>query len=267
MAKDLIHILESVGLDDKQAALYLSGLQLGTAPASDYAKKTGLNRITTYNALEEMVQKGIFTKVKKVRAKWYAPVAPEYLSLEARKSAEALDRALPELRSLQGAKYRKPRVRFFEGWEGVRHVYEDTLTAKSEILNFANSAVVRKYWPNYDEEYVAERVKRGISLRGIAPDDEVGQYVHGEDKERLREIRLVPAKEFDFRNEINVYDHKVAIVSFGDEREMFGVIMESKEVADTQRQVFEMAWRYAGLVSAAKKKLEKVVPGKKMLIA
>ncbi len=258
MAKDIIHILEATGLDQKQAKLYIAGLQLGTAPASDYAKATGLNRITAYNLLEDLVHKGYFTMVRKVRAKWYAPVAPEYIALEARKNAESLERVLPELRSLQGAKYRKPRVRFFEGWEGVRHVYEDTLTAQSELLNFANSAAVRAFWPNYDEEYVAQRMKRGIHLRGIAPDDAMGRRVHGEDKEKLREIRLVPAADFDFTNEINVYDHKVAICSFesgmkgSSSDDVFGVIIESKEVAKTQRQVFEMAWRYAVRTTARK---------------
>ncbi len=250
MAKDILHVLEAIGMDEKQARLYVAGLQLGTAPASDYAKVTGINRITAYTLLEEQVRKGRFTMVRKMRAKWYAPVAPEYIALEARKNAQALERVLPELRSLQGSKYRKPRVRFFEGWEGVRHVYEDTLTAQSELLNFANSAVVRKFWQQYDEEYVEQRVKRGIHLRGIAPDDATGKRVHGEDREKLREIRLVPATDFDFTNEINVYDHKVAICSFDSglkgDADMFGVIIESKEVAKTQRQIFEMAWRYAG---------------------
>lgn len=250
MSKDLTHVLEAIGLDEKASELYLTGLQLGAAPASEYAKKTGFNRITTYNTLEELVQAGHFTMEKRMRSKWYTPVAPEYLALEARKNTEALERSVPELRSLQGAKYRSPHVRFFEGWEGVRHVYEDTLTAKSELLNFANSAVVRKFWPAYDEEYVARRVQCGIELRGIAPDDAAGRKVHGEDRERLREIRLVPASDFDFTNEINIYDHKVAICSFDSglrgDRDMFGVIIESKEVAETQRQIFEMAWRYAG---------------------
>lgn len=246
MSKDLLHTLQAMGLDEKKAALYLAGLTLGSAPASEYAKATGLNRITTYNTLEELVHAGHCTMEKRMRAKWYAPVAPEYLALEARKNVEALQRALPELRSLQGAKFRSPHVRFFEGWEGVRHVYEDTLSAKSELLNFANSAVVRNEWPKYDEEYVAKRVKQGIHLRGIAPDDAAGRKVHGEDRERLREIRLVPASDFDFTNEINIYDHKVAICSFGTPENMFGVIIESKEVAETQRQIFEMAWRYAG---------------------
>ncbi len=245
MTKDLIRVLSSAGLTDAQAQLYYAGLKLASAPASDYAKKTGFNRITAYNMLEEMVRQGRFTLVKKTRGKWYSPIAPEYLAVDARKNADALERSLPELRSLQGPKERKPRVRFFEGWDGVRRVYEETLTAHGEILNFANSAVVRKYWPAYDEEYVAERVRRGVHLRGIAPDDETGRRVHGEDRKKLREIRLVPARDFDFTNEINIYDHKVAICSFASSPQMFGVIIESREVAETQRQIFEMAWRFA----------------------
>lgn len=250
MVKDLLHILRNAGLDDREAELYLVGLQMGSAPASDYAKASDFNRITVYNTLENMVRRGLFTIEKKVRGKYYAPVAPEYLAVEARKSAEAVERVLPELRAMQGSQYRKPHIRFFEGWEGVRRVYEDTLTAKSELLNFANSAVVRRHWPNYDTEYVAERVKRGVELRGIAPDDTAGRRVHGEDRKYLREIRLVPARDFDFRNEINIYDSKVAICSFDSglngDGDMFGVIIESKEVAETQRQIFEMAWLYAG---------------------
>jgi sugar-specific transcriptional regulator TrmB len=246
MAKDLLHILRSSGLTEDQAELYLAGLHVGSAPASEYAKKTGINRITAYNLLEEMVADGKFAMVKKIRGKWYSPVAPEHLAIEARKNADALSRVLPELRSLQGKHERRPLVKFYEGWEGVRRVYEDTLTAKGEILNFANSGVVRRFWPAYDDEYVAERVKRGIDLRGIAPDDAPGRKVHGEDKEKLREIRLVPAKDFDFRNEINIYDSKVAICSFEANDDCFGVVIESKDVAETQRQIFEMAWRYAG---------------------
>ncbi len=247
MAKDLLHILERSGLTDREAELYLAGLHLGSAPASEYAKRVGLNRITTYNTLEDLVRRGIITLTRKLRSKWYTPVSPDSLALEARKNADALHRSLPELRSLQGSQERKPTVRYFEGWEGVRRVYEDTLAAKGELLNFANSAAVRRFWPEYDEEYVEERVRRGIRLRGIAPADATGKRVHGEDHEKLREVRLVPARDFDFTNEINIYDSKVAICSFGQgENDVFGVILESREVAETQKQIFEMAWRYAG---------------------
>lgn len=251
MAKHLLYLLRNIGLHHHEAKLYLAGLTLGMAKASDYAKATGMNRITAYNTLEDLVEDGYFSVVKQRTGKCYSPVSPEQLSKEVRTHADALHHAVPELKSLRGAEYRKPEVRFFHGWEGVRHVYDDTLTAKGEILNFANSAVVRAFWPGYDAEYVAERVKRGIPLRGIAPDDETGRRVHGEDRKKIREIRLVPTQDFDFTNEINIYDHKVAICSYPSgsrsARDAFGVIIESKEVAETQRQIFEMAWRYSGL--------------------
>ncbi|PIR54116.1 hypothetical protein COU75_02535 [Candidatus Peregrinibacteria bacterium CG10_big_fil_rev_8_21_14_0_10_42_8] len=246
--KALLHVIQSVGLEPHEAALYLAGLKLGSAPASAYAADTKINRVTAYNYLEELVKKSIFTSAEGGRAMTYAPVAPDQLSIEARKNVEALERAMPDLRSMMGKHHRAPHVRYFEGEEGILKVYEDTLTADGSLLNFANSQIVRTFWKEYDNDYVNKRIKNGIFLKGIAPDDAIGRRVHGKDSKSLREIRLVNAKEFPIHNEINIYDNKVAIVSFSENpSDLFGVIIESKEVAETQKQIFEMAWRFAHL--------------------
>lgn len=263
----LQHILEATGMDQSEAKLYLAGLKLGASPASEYAKKARMNRITAYNHLEELVRKGTFSAIKRSRGKWYQPIAPDRLSTEARKNTEALERILPDLRGLMGNHHRTPRVRYYEGVEGIRDVYLDTLTAKTDLLNFANSEIVRSFWKEYDRQYVAQRVKRGIRLKGIAPDDEAGKKVQGEDKKSLREIRLVSAYDFPMNNEINIYDNKIAIISFAeDESDVFGVIIESKEVADTQKQIFEMAWRYAALGEGARHKNDEPKPKKKSAV-
>lgn len=252
-ANALQHVIQSVGLEPHEAKLYMAGLRLGAAPASEFAKATKFNRVTTYNHLETLVKKGVFSAIKKQRGKWYEPISPESLSIEARKNVESLERSLPDLRAMMGKHHRTPRVRYFEGVEGIRKVYEDTLTAEGELLNFANSEIVREFWKEYDLQYVKQRVKKGIFLKGIAPDDKIGRKVHGQDKKNLREIRLVSVKDFPITNEINIYDNKVAIVSFSEEEsELFGVIIESKEVAETQKQIFKMAWRYANLGEAAR---------------
>lgn len=247
MSKSIFPVLEAIGLSQRESALYLTGLKLGNAPASHYAQKTGLNRITAYNVLEDLTRRGYFSKEKHLRSQCYTPVSPEYLSIETRKRADALQRILPDLKALQGRNYHKPKVRFYEGWEGVKHVYDDTLTAEGELLNFTHSSAIRDIWPNYDEEYVRERVRRGIYLRGISPDDATGRKVHGKDEDFFREIRLISAKEYDFTNEINIYDHKVATCSFSNKEDMFGIIIESDDFARSQRQIFEMAWKYAGV--------------------
>lgn len=256
----LLHVIQSVGLDELEAKLYLAGLTLGIAPASSFAEATKTNRITTYNHLEHLTKRGIFSAILKKNVKWYQPISPESLSIEARKNAQSLERVLPDLRGLMGSHHRTPRVRYYEGKDGILDIYEDTLTAAGDICNFANSDIVREFWKEYDRQYVAERVKKGIFLKGIAPDDEQGRKVQGKDKQSLREIRLVSFKEFPINNEINIYDNKVSIISFSrEEAEVFGVIIESKEVADTQRQIFEMAWRYAALGEGARKKEGKVI--------
>jgi sugar-specific transcriptional regulator TrmB len=248
MTKDLTHIFTSLGFDEKEAQLYLAGLTLGAAPASEYATCTGIHRITSYNLLEELVTRGYFTVVRKLRAKFYAPVSPEYMALEARKNAESIENALPALKLLQSSHYCPPKVQYFEGIDGIRSVYQDILTSKTEILTFANVAVNRSVWPEYDE-YIQERILAGISLRGIYPDHADEKSTHGADAEKFQEIRCVPAADFDFQSDITLYDHKVAICSFlaGSkfEKDLFGIIIEGKEVTETHRQIFEMAWRYA----------------------
>lgn len=240
-------ILESIGLDSLDAQIYLAGLKLGLAPASAYANETKANRITVYNNLETLTKMGIFERTKKARSKHYQPISPDDLLVRVQKNAVALERSIPELRGLRGSDYRKPHVKYYEGKEGIARVYQDTLNAESEILNFANSEIVRTFWKEYDKEYVKKRVKKKIALRGIAPDDSAGRKVQGKDKQSLREIRLVDAEEFAMNNEISIYDNKIAIVSFSeDESQLFGVIIESKEVAETQKMIFEMAWRFAG---------------------
>jgi sugar-specific transcriptional regulator TrmB len=235
----LRHVLESVGMEEEEALLYLAGLALGCAPASAYAQKTKMNRVTAYNHLERMVQSNHMTQIVKNKTKWYTPISPDQLLVETQNNTLALDRSLSDL-------HRKPHVRYYEGMEGIRHIYNNTLTAKSEIRNFANSTIIRNFWKEYDAEYVAQRVERGIFLKGIAPDDALGRRVHGMDKENKREIRLVSAVDFPLNGEINMYDNKVAIINFStDPDDIFGVIIESKEVADTQNHIFEMAWRYA----------------------
>jgi len=52
------------------------------------------------------------------------------------------------------------------------------------------------------------------------------------------EIESLPGKE-GFSNEINIFANKVMIASFKDQ---IGVIIESADVAKTQRAVFELAW-------------------------
>ncbi|MBI4232004.1 hypothetical protein HY605_02125 [Candidatus Peregrinibacteria bacterium] len=177
--------------------------------------------------------------------KYFSSIEPEILLEEYEKRTNDLRSFMPKFKSLKG-EINHPRVRYFEGLEGIKTIYADTLSSGTEILNYSNSAEIRQYWPNYDKEYVSERAKKNIYLRGICPKDKAGETVKLQDKKYLREFRLIPSEQFNFTNEINIYDDKVSIISFKDE--LIGMIIESHEISNSQRAIFNMCWQFAGVI-------------------
>ena len=238
----LQRLFHNLGVDEKEAKIYLAALEVGSSPVSLIAEKARMNRVTAYGILEKLVRKGMVNFMIKRKIRYFHATDPELLLKEYQKRLRDLEKALPDLKRLYG-ETPHPKVNYFEGVEGIKTIYQDTLMAKTEILNFCNSREIREFWPWYDEEYVSERVKRKIYLRGIAPDDRLGQKVRAADDSMFREIRLLPRDKYNFSNDINVYDDKVAIISF--RHEPIGMIIENAEIADTQRAIFEMVWDFS----------------------
>jgi sugar-specific transcriptional regulator TrmB len=245
-------VLTDIGLSNKEANVYLAALELGPSPASDIALRAKLNRVTTYDILEKLMHKGFISTHTEKKMKIFVASSPDAIKQDMQAKYSNLRDALPDLRRLNGGTSH-PRVLYYEGLAGIKRVYADTLTARTEILNYADSKVIRQYWPEYDNEYVDKRVKKKIYLRGIAPLNEYGKEVVKKNKETHREIRLVKPSEFTFSNEIIIYNSKVAIISFGKD-ELVGMIIDCSEVADTQRAIFMMAWELAGMGKKRSKK-------------
>lgn len=234
--------LENIGLNKKESSIYLACLELGSTTVSNIAKRAGINRVTTYDVLDKLVRKGFINFVIKKKVKYYNPTKPNIIYENTKKKVHDFKKILPELQRLQG-ETPHPKVRYFEGIEGIKAIYEDTLSSKTVILNYANSEEIRQFWPDYDKEYVQKRAKKKIFLKGIAPLDKAGLKVKSENKKYYRNIKLIPRKNHNFSNEINIYDNKVSIISF--KEGIIGMIIESAEIADTQRIIFKMVWDYA----------------------
>lgn len=151
---------------------------------------------------------------------------------------------LPELISIENSNETKPKIRFYEGIDGIKQVYAETLNIAQgeEILSIATAVEIYAYLENWVPKLVAKRVKKGIKMRAIVEDSELAHKHKANDKAELRATRLVPSDKFPFKNEINIFGNKVMIASY---RDQMGIIIESKDVADTQRAFFELAWEGA----------------------
>lgn len=250
-------LLQKIGLSDKDSGVYLACLELGTQPASVIARKAGLKRPTTYLILEGLLRRGLVSEYTGSNVKYFTAVQPDYLLhfIEKQKRdlsthQRELEEFLPQFHALSNPYSLSPKVRFYEGIEGIERVMEDTLTAKNPLHNYANIDpwFARDDLKKYVMEYGKRRVhQKKIPSRVILSDTQQGRKYMEQDYPRdaqMTQVRWSPNGISIFANEINIYDNKIAICSLG-RHELLGLIIESEEIANTQRGIFELAWQAA----------------------
>lgn len=242
--------LEQLGLSDKEAKTYLAILELGEASIQDIANKAGINRVTCHVAVEALKEQGLLNEITKGKKRKIIAEMPDKLlehiidrRTEYDRRASELEKLLPELQSIYNYSDVKPKIRFYEGIEGLKEIYQDTLAeGVQEILAFTAYNKAEKELSNWlDKWYIPERIKRNVHAQVIAPVSDFAKKYKSADKKHKRETILIPASQFPISIEINIYGNKVAIMSFT-KKEMMGVIIESKEVAHTFKLIYKLAW-------------------------
>jgi len=238
----LSKILENLGLDEKEAAIYLAGLELGPASVQRLAAVSRIKRTTVYLIAGLLKEKGLMSEFKGRRGVQYVPLQPDKLvgMLEERKAV--IEEAVPELMALTKGHEAKPYVRFYEGREGVLSVLNDVLGCEDEELLFLGShAHVFTYaTPTfYQRVFMPTRLKRKIFLRALVIKEPRTMSMRARDEEDLREIRFLPP-DADFVTSQYIYRDKIAYISPG--REGMGLIVESRDLAAMERQKFRLSW-------------------------
>lgn len=238
------HILTQLGLNDKEALVYLKTLELGSAPASVIGKKANLKRTTATEILLKLCQKNIAEYVTKKKTRQYSVIPPQSLLEKYQQHVYELETAVPELLALSHAHSTKPRFTLYNGKTEMLRLYEDILTSKTEVLNyFIPEALPTYFTKEWLLENIKERVKRGVKIRGIMPDSTLARHFTGKSgAAQLRDTRVIPEKAFPGTSEIYLYDNKMSVFLFQKDT---AVLIEHEDIVQTQRAIFELAWRGA----------------------
>ncbi len=247
---DLRSILHRNGFTPKEADVYLASLELGMAPISVIAKKARVQRTTTYEVLKKLSEKGIAEFFLRKRTRYYSVLPPKLLLARLRSSADELESALPALTAISNEIVHKPRITFYEGKEDLRRLYLDCLRAKGDICNyFQPDATIRYFgWDWLRGEMVTKLIEKGMRVRVIMPPSAWAKRFLQERESADRRQKIIAGKHAPFRNEVVIYDDTVAHFSFDDD---FAFLIQSKDVADTHRAVFNLAWESGSLTHNA----------------
>lgn len=241
MVKILTKSLQTIlNLTDEEALVYTTTLQLGEASLLEIAEKSGVHRTSIYRFLESLLQRQILIATKKKKRVVYSAADPEQLQEYIQMKAIEFSKLLPDLRAVQNAVKNKPRVQFFEGVEGIKQVYNDTLKVGKSFDGYGDFEFSVKLMGDYFRDYyIPQRIRKGMLWRGILRDSPAAREWAGRDNKDLREARFLP--HGDITTEINIYGNKVALVSFRSNLP-FAVVIEDPDVARTQHVAWGALW-------------------------
>lgn len=238
--------LKKLGLSDKEIGVYLTLLSLGPSSVRKIAAAADINRGTTYDALKTLEKSGLVSYYHKEKHQFFTAEDPKALKSVAERKKQDLEEIakhaeaiIPELRSLWNAIEERPVVKYYEGHDGIKTILQNVLDTVEETKEkeyaIYSSADIRphlyKKFPNFTEE----RIKRNIFVRAIAIG--AGGKESGNDERRwLTKTGGLPTYTF-------IYAGKLAMISLDKNKKPRGVIIEDKNLFETQKILFDYLWK------------------------
>ncbi|MFH1631808.1 MAG: helix-turn-helix domain-containing protein [bacterium] len=237
------NILIELGLSETESKVYLAMLELGPSSVQEIAKKSGVSRTAAYDIISSLQKKGLASTFDKGKKTFYSAEDPEKLDdyFKARmgnmkSQLGSLKRMVPELRVMQGGD--RPRVRYYEGDEGILALFRDLQNVKAkELLEVVNVDVV---YSVVDEKLL-------LALRSAEAYKKIPIKIlmKGEVRNPNPMVTARKLKDSlgDFEGDIWIYADRIAFIRFLGNIEV--VIIESDVFAQTARVLFMAAWNEA----------------------
>jgi sugar-specific transcriptional regulator TrmB len=238
-------ILMENGLTKKESVLYLSVLEAGETTLAHAAEKAHLKRSTVYSLVDGMKERGFLSETKRRGIGYISALSPRLLIERFERSLESAKTVLPQLMDLAYASPVKPRIRFYDGMEGIKQILFDAAASGRDYIGFIDYALMPKEIYKHIRTKVApERAKLGNNLQLLMPRNETNAGVL-KDYRQMIEHRMVDFPSRKNHIEILLYEgSKIGCMSFV-KNEMFGVVIDSEAIFVTLKDLFTLIWEQA----------------------
>jgi len=234
----IIEGLNDLGLNDKQAKIYINLLQSGQSTAYRIAELTSLKRPTVYVVLEELRLKGLVLKIPNAKKQLFSAKSPYELFAESEEKLERAKMILPQLLALTKTE-NKPKTFLFEGVVGYKEAVNMDLEEMrdKEILGFySQSSEGTLKVSNVIDDHFKKRKEYNIKTRAIVPDHESMKDI--ENRYGNFSVKKISTDLYSTEDAIDIGENYVKIFS----KNLNTLVIKDKNIAKMFRQIFEMVW-------------------------
>lgn len=233
---NLFEILKDLGFEEREIKIYLALIRISDSPALKLSKEIGIDRTTTYDLLERLINRGIVSSYVKNKSKHFSALAPEKLLHHFKEKYTSLEHILPELKKISNQTPEPVKCELFYGKEGLKSVGKDLINNTKEyrvigirkeyeeILGYFNEQAILKLDQFKAKEWaIVEKNAKFKKLKN-------GEYRYL-DKKLLSPITTL------------IYKNKV--VFFIWKEPYFAVRVENEHLAKAQIEYFNLLWKIA----------------------
>jgi sugar-specific transcriptional regulator TrmB len=242
MQNNLINILKDLGLSDHEASVYLASLSLGPSTISKIAQNSGVKRTSVYPIIDSLRQKGLVNIEFQGWKKLYTAESPDKLKFIINDKLNKLEEKLPDFLAMYNLKGGESFIKYYEGIEGIKTVYESFLTdykPNEDYLVISDTEEWHKHDPEYFEEFLKRRSKLKINVRMLLQDKPRAHKLKARERELNYKMKILPPKTDLITNTV-IVPKKVLIQQLT--HPVFGMVIENKSIIQMNRQLFEIIW-------------------------
>jgi sugar-specific transcriptional regulator TrmB len=233
-----IKTLESLGLSNTEAKVYLALLELGSTTANKIAEKCGIHRRTVYDVLETLIEKGLVSFVIEANKKYYQAENPERFLEILKTKEQEFKKILPELLKKRKLNKEAQEVSVYRGIKGLKNALELMLKSKKSIYCFGSSGKFREFVGEvYYEQWLKKVKKKKIKMYII-----LSENLRNE-KYPKNIITKYIQNEYVLPSSTSIFEDKVLILIFISQP--LAMLIRSKEVVESYRNYFNLLWKLA----------------------
>ena len=244
----IIETLKKIGLRDREAQVYVAVVKVSPAPASRIAKEARLPRQTVYSIIDDLVGEGFIEQSDRRGVKIFSANPENLLALldrrkeEVAKNKQLVEKALPEFLSLQKRVRALPKVQYYEGEDGVKHLFENILEQyrKGGGKKFRGYGI-NKLKETLDEflyDFIKKRGELGVETKlfvAQGPDD---FGITSEGNRYGRKVKRIPMDPQ--KAAVYIVGDRVYLFSYEDD---VGVMVENEKISNLLKVAFDDHWQ------------------------
>jgi sugar-specific transcriptional regulator TrmB len=237
MKAEHIEILQTLGLTVIETKTYLTLLEIGKSLAGAIAERAHLHRRNVYDALEQLLQKGLVSYAVSNNRKYWNAIHPDKIRFIMKENENLVSSMLPELISKFSASKLKQTVEVFEGLGGMKSFFDDMAKLKQDIIMlFATGkayAQMPSYMKGWDSDINQAKINVKVLLNSDGDKEPYSNYKYGE-------IKILP-ENFSTPTQIFIYGDKSAVAIWSEEP--IAILITSAEITEGFRKYFEFLWK------------------------